>query len=149
MYQKTIIMGNLGGDPEMRYMPDGTALTSFSVATNFSWTDRATGQPVKETTWFRVSVWGRQAETANQYLKKGQQVLVEGRLTPDRETGGPRLWTGQDGTVRASFELRADNFRMVGGRDQASSGSGGYSDDQYSGGGGGSDSVQEEDDIPF
>lgn len=145
MYQKVIVMGNLGGDPEMRYMPDGTAVTSFSLATNRRWTDRSTGQPVEETTWFRVSVWGRQAEAANQYLSKGRQVLVEGRLTPDRETGGPRLWTAQDGSVRASFELRADNFSFVGsGRDQSS---GGYSDDQY-GGGGGND-IQEEDDIPF
>lgn len=145
MYQKVIVMGNLGGDPEMRYMPDGTAVTSFSLATNRRWTDRSTGQPVEETTWFRVSVWGRQAEAANQYLSKGRQVLVEGRLTPDRETGGPRLWTAQDGSVRASFELRADNFSFVGsGRDQSG---GGYSDDQY-GGGGGND-IQEEDDIPF
>ena len=80
MYQKIIVAGNLGGDPEMRYMADGTAVTNFSLATNRTWTDRNTGQPVKETTWFRVSVWGRQAESANQYLSKGRQVIVEGRL---------------------------------------------------------------------
>ncbi|MCA9962146.1 MAG: single-stranded DNA-binding protein, partial [Anaerolineales bacterium] len=91
MYQKIILVGNLGRDPEMRYMPDGTAVTSFSMATNRRWTDRASGQPVDETTWFRVSVWGRQAETANQYLSRGRKVLVEGVLVPDRATGGPKL----------------------------------------------------------
>ncbi len=140
MYQKIIIVGNLGRDPEMRYMPDGTAVTSFSVATNRRWTDRSTGQPVDETTWFRISVWGRQAETANQYLSKGRRVLVEGMLTPDRNTGGPRLWTGQDGTVRASFEVRADSVRFLGGRDE-----GGYDSDYDDAG----PAAQEEDDIPF
>jgi single-strand DNA-binding protein len=141
MYQKIIIVGNLGRDPEMRYMPDGTAVTSFSVATNRRWTDKATGQPVDETTWFRVSVWGRQAETANEYLSKGRKVLVEGQITPDRNTGGPRLWTAQDGTVRASFEIRADSVRFIGGRDEG----------EYVPAGGESDGIpaQEEDDIPF
>lgn len=142
MYQKVIIVGNLGGDPQMRYMPDGTAVTSFTVATNFSWNDRQSGQRVDETTWFRVSVWGRQAETANQYLSKGRRVLVEGRLTPDKETGGPRLWTGQDGAVRASFELRADNVKFLGGREDGGDYSG---DDAFEGG----RAAQEEDDIPF
>ena len=91
MYQKIIIIGNLGRDPEMRYMPDGTAVTSFSVATSRRWTDRQSGQPVDETTWFRVTVWGRQGETANQYLSKGSKVLVEGRIKPDTNTGSPRL----------------------------------------------------------
>ncbi|WP_420641051.1 single-stranded DNA-binding protein [Candidatus Leptofilum sp.] len=143
MYQKIIVVGNLGSDPEMRYMPDGTAVTSFSVATNRRWTDRSTGQPVDETTWFRVSVWGRQAETTNEYLSKGRKVLVEGQITPDRNTGGPRLWTAQDGTVRASFEIRADSVRFLGGRDDGGS---------YSGGGESYESsapAQEEDDIPF
>lgn len=142
MYQKIIIVGNLGRDPEMRYMPDGTAVTSFSVATNRRWTDRASGQPVDETTWFRVSVWGRQAETTNEYLAKGRKVLVEGQITPDRNTGGPRLWTAQDGTVRASFEIKADSVRFLGGRDDGGSFDGG---DDYEGGG----AAQEEDDIPF
>ena len=102
MFQKTIIVGNLGNDPEMRYMADGTAVTNFSVACNRRWTDSQTGQPVDETTWFRVSVWGRQAETANQYLARGRQVLIEGRLRPDAQTGGPRTYTRQDGTVGAS-----------------------------------------------
>lgn len=144
MYQKIIVVGNLGSDPEMRYMPDGTAVTSFSVATNRRWTDRSTGQPVDETTWFRVSVWGRQAETTNEYLSKGRKVLVEGQITPDRNTGGPRMWTAQDGTVRASFEIRADSVRFLGGRDD---GGGSYPSggDNYEGGA----PAQEEDDIPF
>ena len=110
MYQKITIIGNLGNDPEMKYMPDGTAVTSFSVATNRRWTDSRSGQPQDETTWFRVSVWRKQAETANQYLSKGKKVLVEGRLKPDAQTGGPRLWTRQDGTVAASYEITADNI---------------------------------------
>ena len=142
MYQKIIVVGNVGRDPEMRYMPDGTAVTSFSVATNRRWTDRASGQPVDETTWFRVNVWGRQAESTNQYLSKGSKVLVEGQITPDRNTGGPKLFTRQDGTVGSSFEIRADNVRFLSSRDEA----------PYSGGGDGfSDTApaQEEDDIPF
>lgn len=141
MYQKIIVVGNLGRDPEMRYMPDGTGVTSFSIATNRRWTDRSTGQPVEETTWFRVSIWGRQAEIAQQYLTKGQLVLVEGRITPDRQTGGPRLWTAQDGTVRASFEINADNFRMMGSRGDGSS----YDE----GGDYDSGPAEEEDEIPF
>ncbi len=123
-YQKVIIVGNLGRDPEMRYMPDGTAVTSFSVATNRRWTNQD-GSQGEETVWFRVSVWRRQAEIAAQYLSKGRQVMVEGRLQPDKATGGPRIWTGQDGTPRASFEITADRVVFLGGRGDASSGGGG------------------------
>ncbi|HEY1407697.1 MAG TPA: single-stranded DNA-binding protein [Promineifilum sp.] len=145
MYQKIIVVGNLGRDPEMRYMPDGTAVTSFSMASNRRWTDRNSGQPVDETTWFRVSVWGRQAETVNQYLSKGKTVLVEGRLHPDPQTGGPRLWSGQDGTMRASYEITADTVRfMSGGRGDDSGGA-----FEESAQGGGRETPQEEDDIPF
>ena len=140
MYQKIIIVGNLGGDPEMRYMPDGTAVTNFSVATNRRWTDGQSGEQRDETTWFRVSLWGRQAETANEYLAKGRQVLVEGRLRPDPQTGGPRTFTRQDGTVGASYELTAFNFRFVGGRDTG----------EYDAGEPGEGpAAQEEDEIPF
>ena len=149
MYQKVIIIGNLGRDPEMRYMPDGTAVTNFSMATNRRWTDRNTGQPVDETTWFRVSVWGRQAETANQYLSQGRRVLVEGVLPPDRATGGPRTYTRNDGTVGASFELRADNVRFLGGREDGDGGGSSYSDSGSFDGGGGNSGAQEEDEIPF
>jgi single-strand DNA-binding protein len=143
MYQKIIIVGNLGRDPEMRYMPDGTAVTSFSVATSRRWNDRNSGQSVDETTWFRVSVWGRQAETANQYLNKGSKVLVEGRIKPDPATGAPRIWTRQDGTAGASFEVTAELVRFLSGREDGAA---------YSGGGedfGGGSGAQEEDDIPF
>jgi single-strand DNA-binding protein len=143
MYQKIIVVGNLGGDPEMRYMPDGGAVTNFSLASNRRYTDR-NGQPVDETTWFRVSVWGKQAETANQYLSKGRTVLVEGRLRPDPQTGGPRTYTRQDGTVGASYEITADTFKFMGGRDSGEGG--GSRADNYDSGGGG---AQEEDDIPF
>ncbi|HZD11006.1 MAG TPA: single-stranded DNA-binding protein [Candidatus Binatia bacterium] len=142
MYQKIIVVGNLGGDPQMRYMSDGTPVTNFSMATNRRWTDRNTGQPVDETTWFRVSVWGRQAEAVNQYLSKGRRVLVEGRLRPD-ENGGPRLFTRQDGTVGASFEITADSVQFLGGRDETDNG--GYqSEESFD-----QSPVEEEDDIPF
>ena len=142
MYQKIIVVGNLGNDPEMRYMPDGTAVTNFSLASNRRWTDGATGQPRDETTWFRVSVWRKQAEVANQYLSKGRRVLVEGRLRPDPASGGPRTFTRQDGTVGASFEITAESIQFLGGRDDGGSFSG--DDDGYQGA-----PAQEEDDIPF
>lgn len=140
MYQKIIIIGNLGRDPEMRYMADGTAVTNINVATSRRWTNQATGQPEEETIWFRVSLWRRQAEIANQYLTKGSRVLVEGRLRPDPATGAPRLWTRQDGTVSASYEITADNIQFLSPRTEGS----GFADDQYSG-----TAAQEEDDIPF
>ena len=141
MYQQIIIVGNLGSDPEMRYMPDGTAVTNFSVATNRKWTD-GNGNPQEEVTWFRVSAWGRQAETTNQYLAKGSKVLVEGQLRPDPATGGPRIWTrGSDGTVGASYEIKADTVRFLPSASDPSI---------YAPSAGGETAVaQEEDDIPF
>ncbi|MFO7684174.1 MAG: single-stranded DNA-binding protein [Chloroflexota bacterium] len=114
MYQKLTIVGNLGQDPDMRYMPDGQPVTNLSVANNRRWTDRATGEVQEEVTWVRVSVWDKQAEACNQYLRKGRQVLVEGRLRPDANTGGPRLWTRSDGSVGASFEMVADRVIFLG-----------------------------------
>ena len=107
MYQKITIVGNLGRDPEMRYTPGGQAVTNFSVATNRQYT-ASSGEQVKETTWFRISAWGRQAETCNQFLRKGSRVLIEGRLTPDPASGGPRIWSRQDGTPASSFEVSAN-----------------------------------------
>ncbi len=118
MYQKIIIVGNLGRDPEMRYTPSGQAVTSFSVATNRQYTT-SSGEKVKETTWFRISVWGRMAEVCNQYLRRGSKVLIEGRLRPDPATGGPRTWTGNDGIVRASFEINADVVRFLSSRNES------------------------------
>ena len=115
MYHTIIIVGNLGRDPEMRYTPAGQAVTNFSVATSRQYTG-SDGNQVKETIWFRVSAWGKQAETCNQYLRKGSKVLVEGRLTPDPSTGGPRLWQRQDGTTNASFEVSANTVRFLSSR---------------------------------
>ncbi len=118
MYHTIIIVGNLGRDPEMRYTPTGHVVTTMNVATNRQYTG-ADGHPVKETIWFHVSVWGKQAETCSQYLKKGSKVLIEGRLTPDPATGGPRIWTRQDGTAGASFEVSAATVRFLSSRGEA------------------------------
>ncbi len=114
MFHKIILVGNLGRDPEMRYTPNGQAVTSFPVAVNRTYNDSA-GQQVKETIWIRVSAWGKQAETCKQYLSKGRQVLVEGRLSPDRATGNPRTYTRPDGTTAASYEIVAETVRFLGG----------------------------------
>jgi single-strand DNA-binding protein len=139
MFQKVILVGNLGKDPEMRYTPSGQAVTNLSVATNRSYTS-SDGNQVKETVWFRVSVWGKQAETCHQYLKKGRQVLVEGRLVAD-ENGNPRIWNRQDGTPGASFEVNAQTVRFLGGREEA----GGFGADET----GAPAAPGTEDEIPF
>lgn len=114
-YQKVIIEGNLGKDPEMRYTPSGQAVTSFSVAVNEQFTNHA-GEKVKRTIWFRVSAWGKQGEVCNEYLKKGSEVLVEGVMSADPNTGAPRIWTKQDGSSSASFEIKAQAVRFIGSR---------------------------------
>ncbi len=112
MFHTIIIVGNVGRDPEMRYTPSGQAVTSFSVATSRNYNNQA-GQQVKETIWFRVTTWGKQAEICSQYVKKGLKVLVEGRLTPDLATGGPKVFTRQDGTTGASYEVSASTVRFL------------------------------------
>ena len=112
MYQKLVIVGRLGRDPEMRYTPTGQAVTSFSVATDRQYSDQS-GKPVKETVWFKVTAWGKLAETCNTYLQNGKLVLIEGRLTVDTKTGGPRVWTGQDGQARASYEVTAQTVKFL------------------------------------
>jgi len=114
-YEQITIVGNLGRDPEMRFTQDGSAVTTFPVAVNRSWT-RGNGEREEATTWFRVTAWRRQAETCAEYLSKGRQVMVTGRMNADRETGGPRLWTGQDGVTRASYEITAQNVVFLSGR---------------------------------
>lgn len=141
MYHLVIIAGNVGKDPEMRYTPSGQAVTSFSVASNRQYT-AGNGEQVKETCWFRVTAWGKQAEVCNQYVKKGMKVLVEGRLVPDKTTGGPRIWTRQDGTAGASFEVTAATVRFL-----SSRGEGGETPMQ--GGGFEGAELPPEDDIPF
>lgn len=121
MYQSITVIGRLGRDPEMRYLPNGTAVTSFSLATDRVWSD-SSGQRQKETTWFRVSVFGKPAETANQYLSKGKMVLVEGRLRADPKTGGPVVYTRGDGSAGASFEIVANTVRFLSPRDEPDSG---------------------------
>ena len=111
-FHTIIIVGNLGRDPEMRYAPNGNAVTTLNVASNRQYTD-SSGQKVKETTWFRVSVWGKQAENVNTYLQKGSSVLVEGELRPDKETGNPRTFTRADGSVGASYEVNARIVRFL------------------------------------
>lgn len=114
-YHTIILAGNLGRDPEMRYTPSGQPVTNFSVAANRQYTNN-NGETVKETIWFRVTAWGKMAEVCNQYLKKSSKVLVEGRLNSDPSTGGPRIWTRQDGTAAASFEVTAQTVRFLGGK---------------------------------
>ena len=115
MFQQVIIVGNLGRDPQTRHTPDGKPVTNLSVATNRKW-NNADGTPGEETVWFQVSAWGKLAEVCEQYLSKGRRVLVEGRLRPDPETGGPRIWTRQDGTAGASYEIVARTVRFLGSR---------------------------------
>ena len=116
MFQTTILIGNLGKEPEMRYTSTGQPVTTLSVATNRRYND-ANGQSQNETTWFRVSVWGKQAESCNQYLHKGSRVVVEGRLTPDPETGGPHIWES-NGKVGASYEVTASTVRFLSTREE-------------------------------
>ena len=111
---KLTIIGNLGQDPEMRYTPSGKPVTNFSVASNRTWTGQD-GEKHEQTVWYRVSAWNRLAEICNQYLQKGRQVYVEGELRPD-ENGGPRVFTRNDGTPGASFEVTARNIQFLGGR---------------------------------
>ena len=107
MYSKIIIIGNLGSNPEMRFTPNGDPVTTFSVATSRKYGEK------DETTWFRVSVWGKQAESCNQYLHKGSKVLVEGRLKAE-----PPVFQKKDGTWASSYEVTAENVRFLSGKDE-------------------------------
>jgi len=107
VYQKVIIIGRLGADPEMRYTPSGQSVTNFSVATDRRWTD-ANGQQQQRTTWFRVSAWGKLAETCNKFLAKGRLVLVEGEIQE------PRVYQGRDGKWRASLNMNAREVKFLG-----------------------------------
>jgi single-strand DNA-binding protein len=140
MFHTIIIVGNLGRDPEMRYSPSGQAVTNFNVATSRQY-QGSNGEQVKETIWFRVSVWGRMAEVCNQYLKKGSNVLVEGTLKPDPATGGPRVYTRQDGTSGSSFEVFGQTIKFLSSRGEDLGGGG----DEFSH----AQSDPDSDDIPF
>ena len=106
---KVILVGNLGRDPETRYMPDGAAITNASVATSFQWNDKASGEKKEETEWHRVVFRGKLAEIAGEYLKKGSQVYVEGRLRT-------RKWQDKEGQDKYTTEIVADRMQMLGSR---------------------------------
>ena len=106
---KVILVGNLGRDPETRYLPSGEAVTNISVATTDTWKDKATGEKKEATEWHRVSFFGRLAEIAGEYLKKGSQVYVEGQLRT-------RKWQDKEGKDRYTTEIRADTLQMLGSR---------------------------------
>ncbi len=140
---KVILVGNLGQDPEVRYLPSGQAVATFSVATTEKWTGKD-GMPGERTEWHRISVWGKQGENCKEFLKKGRQVYLEGRIQT-------REWDDKEGNKRKTTEIVADRVVFLGG---GGSGSGGR---QQSGQGGGEPAFPEEpsilgsndDDIPF
>lgn len=111
---KVIIIGHLGRDPEMRYTPSGRPMTRFSVATSRNWTT-TDGERRSETEWFNVVAWGRLAEICNQYLGKGHQVYIEGRLQT-------RRWEDQDGNKKSTVEIVASEMLMLGDRNHAKPG---------------------------
>jgi single-strand DNA-binding protein len=106
-FNKVILVGNLGRDPELRYTPQGTPVCSFSVATNERRKDK-TGEMQDQTTWFKVTLWNRQAETAAQYLTKGRPVYIEGRLRVEE-------WTDRDGKPRHTLEVHGTEMQFIGG----------------------------------
>lgn len=141
MFHTIIIVGNVGKSPEMRYTPTGQAVTNFSVATNRQYST-GNGEQVKETIWFRISTWGKMAEVCNQYLDKGSKVLIEGRLVPDKATGGPKVFNKQDGSSGASFEVAAGTVRFLSSRGESGSPSSVSADSDELGN-------PEEEDFPF
>ena len=130
MFQRVTLIGHVGQEPQMRYTPDGTPVTSFSVATKTTlskdrtpecpagWKESYNGRNWELTTWWRVTAWRQLAETVNQYLSKGMQVFVEGEVRGEAKDGKqePRVWTGNDGVPRASFELTARTVKFLGAR---------------------------------
>ena len=119
---KVMLIGNLGKDPEMKYTPSGHAVVTFSLATSRRWRDKD-GNNQEDTQWHNIKVWGRQAEIAQQYLKKGRQIYVEGRL----ET---RTYDDKDGNRKWFTEVVAQNFLMMGNRGDSGGGGGDYSGGQ-------------------
>jgi single-strand DNA-binding protein len=114
---KVILVGNLGADPEMRHTGGGTAVTTLNIATSESWTDKQSGEKVERTEWHRVKMFGRLAEIAGDYLKKGRQVYIEGSLRTDK-------YTGKDGIERYSTDIIASEMQMLGGNEGGGSGGG-------------------------
>jgi len=120
-FQTILIVGHLGREPEMRYSPTGQAVTNFNLAANRQHSG-SNGQVIKETTWFRVSAWGKTAENCSEFLHKGSLVLVEGRLVCDPETGGPRIFARKDGTPGTAFEVMANTVRFLSSADNHAEG---------------------------
>ena len=144
---KVILVGNLGGDPELRYTGSGTAVCNFSVATTESYKDRD-GNQVENTEWHRVVAWARLAEICGEYLHKGKQVYIEGYLQT-------RKWEGRDGNTMYTTEIVAQNMQMLGGRGDGDFGGGGRgavdgpSSDAQPAGPSPNDAGVTDDDIPF
>ncbi len=114
---KVIVVGNLGNDPDTRYMPSGGAVTNLSIATSESWKDKQSGEQKERTEWHKVAMFGRLAEIAAEYLRKGSQVYIEGKLRT-------RKWQDRDGNDRYTTEIIADEMQMLGGRGGAGGGAG-------------------------
>lgn len=127
---KVILVGNLGNDPETRYMPNGNAVTNISVATSESWKDKNTGEKVEKTEWHRVVMFRQLGEIAGKYLRKGSKVYIEGKLQT-------RKWQAQDGSDRYSTEIIGEDMQMLDSR-----GAGGQGDASYGGGQGSYDNNQ-------
>tara|TARA_R110000824_G_scaffold246865_1_gene436012 strand:+ start:718 stop:1155 length:438 start_codon:yes stop_codon:yes gene_type:complete len=106
---KAIVLGNLGKDPEIRYAANGNAIASFSIATSESWKDKNSGEKVEKTEWHRISAFGKLAEIIGEYLKKGSQVYIEGKIQT-------RKWQGKDGSDRYTTEIVASEMQMLGGK---------------------------------
>lgn len=120
---KVILVGHLGQDPEVKYMPSGSAVTNVSVATSESWKDKATGEQKDRTEWHRVVFYARLAEIVGEYLRKGSQVYVEGRLQT-------RKWQDQNGNDKYTTEIIANEMQMLGGKGGAGGGSAPFGDSQ-------------------
>jgi len=150
MFQRVTLIGHVGQDPQMRYTPEGVPVTNFSVATKETisktlpngnerscpqgWKESYNGRNWEVTTWWRVTCWRGLAETVNSYLSKGRQVFVEGTVSGEASDGtlNPRVWSGQDGVSRASFEITAQTVKFLGSWDS-----------------GGGEAPPETDEIPF
>lgn len=111
-FNKTTFVGHLGKDPEMRYVPSGKPVTEFTVASNDQYTN-AEGETVKTTTWFKCTAWGKKAELVNQYFHKGDPIMIEGKLNPDPKTGRPNIWSRQDGSPAADYEVTVLEFYFL------------------------------------
>jgi single-strand DNA-binding protein len=119
---KVILIGNLGKDPEVRYMPSGSAICTVTIATSRQWKDKTSGERQEETEWHRVTFFDRMAEIAGEYLKKGRPVYVEGRLKT-------RKYTDKDGVEKYSTEIIATDMQLLGGREGGAGGGGGGGDE--------------------